>query len=103
MIWYIFRRSRIYCIEQTVGGDRMDQRQMIDHLRRHPELVQSVMNSRDGQRLMQCLRQGGGRFQEASQQAEAGNTAEMLRMLQGIMSTPDGAALLRRLTQQIQQ
>lgn len=80
----------------------MDQRQMIEHLRRHPELVQTVMNSRDGQQLMQCLQQGGGRFQQASQQAENGNTAEMLRMLQGIMSTPDGAALLQRLTRQIQ-
>lgn len=80
----------------------MDQRQMIEHLRSHPELVQAVMNSRDGQMLMQALQQGS-HFQQASRQAENGNTAEMLRMLQGIMSTPNGAALLQRLSRQIQQ
>ena len=59
----------------------MDQKELIDRLRRDPNAVQSLMTSADGQRLMQLLSGGdGGR----------------------VMSTPEGSALLRRIRDSLQ-
>lgn len=54
----------------------MDQKELIDRLRRDPKAVQSLMTSADGQRLMQLLSGGdGGRtLQQAAGEAAAGNT-----------------------------
>ena len=54
----------------------MDQKELIDRLRRDPNAVQSLMTSADGQRLMQLLSGGdGGRtLQQAAGEAAAGNT-----------------------------
>jgi len=38
----------------------MDQKELIDRLRRDPKAVQSLMTSADGQRLMQLLSGGDG-------------------------------------------
>ena len=38
----------------------MDQKELIDRLRRDPNAVQSLMTSADGQRLMQLLSEGCG-------------------------------------------
>ena len=43
----------------------MDQKELIDRLRRDPKAVQSLMTSADGQRLMQLL-SGGGRWAHPS-------------------------------------
>ena len=77
----------------------MDQKELIDRLRRDPKAVQSLMTSADGQRLMQLLSGGdGGRtLQQAAGEAAAGNTMQMAQMLKSIMSTPEGTALLRRI------
>ena len=49
----------------------MDQKELIDRLRRDPNAVQSLMTSADGQRLMQLLSGGdGGRtLQQAAGEA----------------------------------
>ena len=69
----------------------MDQKELIDRLRRDPKAVQSLMTSADGQRLMQLLSGGdGGRtLQQAAGEAAAGNTLQMAQMLKSIMSTPE--------------
>lgn len=74
----------------------MDQKELIDRLRRDPKAVQSLMTSADGQRLMQLLSGGdGGRtLQQAAGEAAAGNTLQMAQMLKSVMSTPEGTALL---------
>ena len=68
----------------------MDQKELIDRLRRDPKAVQSLMTSADGQRLMQLLSGGdGGRtLQQAAGEAAAGNTLQMAQMLKSVMSTP---------------
>ncbi len=70
----------------------MDQKELIDRLRRDPDAVQSLMTSADGQRLMQLLSGGdGGRtLQQAAGEAAAGNTLQMAQMLKSVMSTPEG-------------
>ena len=61
----------------------MDQKELIDRLRRDPNTVQSLMTSADGE-------------------AAAGNTLQMAQMLKSVMSTPEGAALLRRIRDSLQ-
>ena len=65
----------------------MDQKELIDRLRRDPKAVQSLMTSADGQRLMQLLSGGdGGRtLQQAAGEAAAGNTLQMAQMLKSFM------------------
>ena len=70
----------------------MDQKELIDRLRRDPKAVQSLMTSADGQRLMQLLSGGDG-----------GRTLQqMAQMLKSVMSTPEGTALLRRIRDSLQ-
>jgi len=82
----------------------MGQKEMIDRLKRNPQAIQSLMNSPDGQALMRLLQgqDGGQALNRASSQAAAGNTAQMMQMLKGIMSTPGGAELIRRIGQNLQ-
>ena len=81
----------------------MDQKELIDRLRRDPKAVQSLMISADGQRLMQLLSGGDGRtLQQAAGEAAAGNTLQMAQMLKSVMSTPEGTALLRRIRDSLQ-
>ena len=63
----------------------MDQKELIDRLRRDPKAVQSLMTSADGQRLMQLLSGGdGGRtLQQAAGEAAAGNTLQMAHVYPG--------------------
>ena len=79
----------------------MDQKELIDRLRRDPNAVQSLMTSADGQRLHKGV--AGLRIvQQAAGEAAAGNTLQMAQMLKSVMSTPEGAALLRRIRDSLQ-
>lgn len=82
----------------------MDQADMIQRLKQNPAALQSIMQSRDGQRLMQMLSgaDGGAGLQRATAQAAGGNTADMVQMLKKVMSSPDGAALVQRIGQSLQ-
>ena len=82
----------------------MDQKEMIERLKSNPAALQALMNSPDGQALMRMLQgnDGGQRLEQASHQAVAGNTAQMMQMLKGVLSTPGGADLLRRLGPNLQ-
>ena len=71
----------------------MDQKEMMERLKRDPAALQAVMGSRDGQMLLGLL---------AVRQAAAGDASAISGMLQGIMSTPQGAALVQRIGESLQ-
>ena len=57
-----------------------------------------------GQMLLRLLSgsDGGRTLQQAVRQAAAGDAAAMSQMLQGIMSSPRGAALVQRIGESLQ-
>lgn len=82
----------------------MEQRDWMERLHQNPEMLRSLMQSKDGQMLMSLLSgsDGGKALKEAAMQAAGGNTAGMSEMIRRIMETPDGAALIRRMTDSLQ-
>lgn len=77
----------------------MQQKDMMAHLQRDPGAAQRVMESADGQALMQMLSgaDGGAGLQQAMAQASRGNTAQLAEMIRQVMQSPDGAALVRNI------
>ena len=77
---------------------------LAEQLKNNPAMLQSLMQSRDGQMLMQMLTQGdqGAGLQRAAQAAAKGNPAEMASMIQRIMQSPEGAALVDRINKAVQ-
>lgn len=61
--------------------------------------ISKLAQSSDAQRLMQLLQQGGG-VQDAAQAAAAGDPAELMKRMQQLMSTEEGAQLVERISQQ---
>lgn len=82
----------------------MDQKEMMERLKRDPAALQAVMGSRDGQMLLGLLSgsDGGRTLQQAVRQAATGDASAISGMLQGIMSTPQGAALVQRIGESLQ-
>ena len=82
----------------------MDQKEMMERRKRDPAARQAVMGSRDGQMLLGLLSgsDGGRTLQQAVRQAAAGDASAISGMLQGIMSTPQGAALVQRIGESLQ-
>ena len=82
----------------------MDQKEMMERLKRDPAALQAVMGSRDGQMLLGLLSgsDGGRTLQQAVRQAAAGDASAISGMLQGIMSTHQGAALVQRIGESLQ-
>ena len=68
---------------------------MIQQLKSNPAMLQALMQSRDGQALSGGDR--GASLQRAAQSAAKGNPAEMVRMVNQLMQSPDGAALIDRI------
>lgn len=77
----------------------MNQNDMMSRLQRDPGSAQQVMQSQDGQTLLQMLSgpDGGAALQQAMAQASAGNTAQLAAMLRQVMQSPEGAALIRNI------
>ena len=77
---------------------------LAEQLKQNPEMLRTLMQSRDGQTLMHLLTQGdqGAGLQRAAQAAAKGNPAEMMQMMGRIMQSPDGAALVERIRNAIQ-
>jgi hypothetical protein len=77
----------------------MQQKDMMARLQRDPGAVQRVMESSDGQALMQMLSgtDGGTGLQQAMAQASSGNTAQLAEMIRQVMQSPQGAALVRNI------
>ena len=78
--------------------------QLAEQLKRNPAMLQSLMQSKDGQRLIQMLTQKdhGAGLQKAAKAASAGDTTQMMQMVQSIMQSPDGAALIERINRALQ-
>jgi len=78
--------------------------QMAEQLKRNPAMLHALMQSRDGQTLLQMLTQKdhGAGLQRAVQSAARGNTEEMVKMVSQVMQSPDGAALIQRINQALQ-
>lgn len=55
--------------------------------------ISKLAQSGDAQRLMELLRQGGG-VEQAAQAAAAGDPAALMAMMDRLMHTPEGAALV---------
>ena len=79
--------------------------QVLQQVKNDPQMVQRVMQSLDGQKLMQLLTSadGGSTLSQAATAASSGNTAQMVAMLKKIIQSPEGAALMGRLGSQLQQ
>jgi hypothetical protein len=77
---------------------------LAEQLRRNPAMLKSLMQSRDGQTLMQMLTQGdqGAGLQRAVQSAARGDTSAMVQMVNQIMQTPNGAELVERINKAVQ-
>ena len=79
--------------------------QLMQQVKNDPQMVQRVMQSPDGQKLMQLLTSSdnGAGLGHAAASAGSGNTAQMVAMLKKIIQSPEGAALMGRLGSQLQQ
>lgn len=77
---------------------------LVEQLRSNPAMLQGLMQSRDGQALMQMLTQGdrGAGLQRAAQSAARGNPAEMVKLVQQVMQSPGGAELVERINKAVQ-
>ena len=76
---------------------------MIQQLKSDPAMLQALMQSRDGQALLQMLsgRDRGASLQRAAQAAAQGNPAEMARLVSQVMKSPGGAALAERISKAV--
>lgn len=81
----------------------MDQstQQLIDKFKHNPAMAQALLQSLDGQRLMQMLtaQDGGAALNHAAQNAAAGNTKELSTMLSNLMKSPEGIAIMNRINE----
>ena len=82
----------------------MEQKEMMEKLQKNPAAIHRLMQSKDGQTLMQLLNgtDGGASLQKAVTQAAMGNTAQITQMLQRVMQSPEGAELIGRINQSLQ-
>ena len=64
--------------------------------------ISKLAQSGDAQRLMELLRQGGG-VEQAAQAAAAGDPTALMAMMDRLMHTPEGAALVDRIGTQAKQ
>ena len=78
-------------------------KRMMDHLKSNPAALRQLMQSRDGQSLMQALTRpdNGAGLQRAVQAAMQGNTNVMAELVNRVAQSPEGAALLERMSQNI--
>lgn len=71
------------------------------NLVKNREAISKLAQSSDAQNLMRLLQQGGG-VQDAAQAAAAGDPSALLRKVQQLMNTQEGAQLMERISQQAQ-
>lgn len=79
-------------------------KQTLASLKNNPGAVQSLFETQDGQNLLRMLagQDQGKTLQQAAQNAAAGNTAQMVRMISQLMQNPEGAELVRRINDSLQ-
>lgn len=68
-------------------------------LMKNREAIAKLAQSSDAQNLMRLLQQSGG-VQDAAQAAAAGDPGALMKKVQQLMSTQEGAQLVERISQQ---
>lgn len=66
------------------------------------QAISKLAQSSDAHRLMELLNQEGG-VQEAAQAAAKGDPGELIKRMQQLMGTQEGARLVERISQQAKQ
>ena len=73
--------------------------ELIEKLKRNPKMLEQLLHSPDGMRLMQMMngRDGGSSLKNAASAAGHGNTEPMAKLVQGVMNSAEGAAIAERI------
>lgn len=76
-------------------------RAAIERLQQDPTLAARIMRSGDGNALLSMLTRGdgGAALERAARSAAGGDTAELSRLLRGMMNDPNAAAAMGRLSE----
>ena len=88
-----------------IGGSMNDMTaKLAEQLKSNPAALRSLMQSQDGQALIRMLTQGdrGAGLQQAAQAAAKGNPAQLTDMINRMMQSPEGAALIERINKAVQ-
>ena len=74
-------------------------KQLAASLQANKNVISQLMQSPDGRRLMELMRQQGGgqQLKKAAGAAAQGNTDDLAKMVQAMMRTPEGAQLVQRI------
>lgn len=77
---------------------------LAEQLKSNPAMLQALMQSQDGQALLQMLTQGdrGAGLQRAVQSAAKGDPADMVKLVNQVMQSPGGAELVNRINKAVQ-
>ena len=75
------------------------QQDLINQLQCNKGALLQLMNSPDGQRLIQLLKaqSGGANLSRAAGAAAKGDTADITQMIQKLMSSSEGAQIVERI------
>lgn len=80
----------------------MELQEQVKKLQQNKAMVQQLMSSSDGQKLLGMLTQdGGARLKSATDAASNGNTADMVRMIAEVMRSDEGAKLVKQINSRI--
>ena len=76
---------------------------LANQLKSNPAALRSLMQSPDGQALLRMLTQGdqGAGLHQAAQAAAKGNPAQITEMINRLMQSPEGAALVERINKAV--
>lgn len=86
----------------------MDQKDFLhtpqaEKLLKDKDKVMGMMNSPDAQKLMRLLQQqGGDRLEGAAQAAMKGSPEQLMKIMQNIMASPEGAQTVNRINKNLQ-
>lgn len=80
-------------------------KRMMEQLKANPAALRQLMQSRDGQTLMGALTRpdNGAGLQRAVQAAARGDTNPMAELVSRLAQSPEGAALMARISQTLGQ
>ena len=77
---------------------------LAEQLKRNPAALRSLLQSPDGQARLRMRTQGdrGAGLQQAAQAAVQGDPAQITEMVNRLMQSPEGAALVERINRAVQ-
>lgn len=82
----------------------MNEQDIMNKLKSDPRALRSVMQSQDGQALLRMLSgSDSAALGKAAQQAAMGDMSALSAMLSQVLSSPQGAELVQRLENRLQQ